>query len=249
MNYIKTYESFYSGTHATVYLKPIRETEKAMLYGFQFKNVEESIWIPKKAIYNTLKNDININKEYKILVIGSFIIDENEEFFELYTKYMIPAIDKKKLELLNILNDETIERFKHIIVNMIPGINNFTFNNETGSIDTNKGSFKILKKDPIEFTIGKVIINSHNGLITIRINDTILEIKGKNGLVAKAFIKYNTKQRLNAVELMAIQTIYNNYNKNHNSHYRMASSNYKQDLKKDKLIGEISKILKKYNRI
>jgi hypothetical protein len=246
----KQFESLYSGTTATVILKEVNSSQRAVLYSFNIGGVSETLWIPKKAIYNTIEHKLSISKDYKIVVIGSFIVDQNEDFFGKYERHMLPVIKRVENQMRIEKDNLMIEDFRKIIEQMIPGIDNLIYNTDSNTIETNLGDFYIYKRNPLMFKVGDILIEKNKGKLYLSYsNDFTIEIKGKNGLVAKALIKDNSDQKLDSIELMALKTIYNTYEKDHNQHYRQASSNYKSDKSEASLIGIISKVLQKYNKL
>jgi len=221
-------------TSGKFYLKKIKDSKsgKSALYGFEIKREKHSIWIANNAIYNKIDNKIpKLPSDYKSLVIGAFIFnpdswddsyDIRTKFFDNYNKYMQPVIDRLNKNKEDVDNADLVESFRNTISKML-AIKVRSYDKKSNSIETDIGPFYIYKRNPLTFRIGDVTIEKQEEGLHINYNNEFyVKATGKNGLIAKALIKINSNQQLNAAERMSIQRIYIDCLKRHDWEFDMA---------------------------
>ena len=261
---MKNYSQFFESKISRItydkvfYLKQISTSEngKMGLFEFKIKDIKKQLWIPLKAIYRTSENDFpDLLKDYKKLTLAHFIYDpslsdknykKKKDFFDNYTKYIEPVIAAQTEKRTKISEDKAIESFKEAIDKMIPEVEIYEFDRESNSIKTSIGDFYIYSKNPIEFKIGDIFLKvTKDGIDLNYKNQFNLKALGKDGLVAKALIKINSNQILNAVEKMALKRIYVEMLKQHDWHYHMSDDrrSYQAGNEHSKRISNLKKIL------
>jgi len=242
----------------TFYLKKYAESKsgKSALYGFEIKKQKYQIWIPIKAVYKVLDNDLsNFPEFYKRYILAHFIYnpdthddvhDKRIEFFKAYDEYMVPIINKQLEKKEKEKEDKIQSEFKEAINKIVPGVIIDSFDSKSNIFKTNIGDFYIYNSNPITFKIGDVFLTMEEGGINLNYaNKFYIKLLGKDGLVGKALIKINSNQTLNAVEIMAIKRIYTEELKKHDWYYNRSddSKYYKAGLEQAKRISNLKEIL------
>lgn len=261
---MKSYSQFFEGRISRIsydkafYLKQIDTSEngKMGLFEFKIKDIKKQLWIPLKAIYSTSENGLpDLLKDYKKIRLAHFIYDpdrsdrnykKKRDFFDNYTKYIDPIISKQSEKNIKISEDKAIESFKEAIDKMIPEVEIYEFDRESNSIKTSIGDFYIYSKNPIGFKIGDIFLKmSKDGIDLNYKNQFTLKALGKDGLIAKALIKINSGQILNAVEKMALKRIYIETLKHHDWYYHMSDDrrSYQSGSEQAMRISNLKKIL------
>lgn len=261
---MKNYNQFFESKISRItydkvfYLKQISTSEngKMGLFEFKIKDIKKQLWIPLKAIYSTLENDFpDLLKDYKRLRLAHFIYDpslsdtnykEKKDFFDNYDKYMEPIIVSQTEKRIKNSEDTAIKSFKDAIKKMIPDVDVYEYNRDNNSIKTNIGDFYIYSKNPIKFKIGDIFLKIlEDGIEVNYKNQFNIKALGKDGLVAKALIKINSGQILNAVEKMTLKRIYAEMLKQHDWFYHMSDDrrSYNAGNEHSKRISNLKKIL------
>lgn len=257
------YKQFFEGKTTrlnfskTYYLKQYATSKngKTGLFGFEIKDKKFQLWIPFKAIYNTLDNDIEISEDYKSMIIGHFIYDpepddrnydEKKDFFSAYKEYMVPIIEKQRVKITQRKEQQLEDHFRDMINRMVPNVNVKSYDSSTKVLSTDIGDFHIYSERPITFKIGDVFLTLEEDGVRLNYkNQFTLKGLGKDGIVVKAMIKLNSGQKLNAVEIMALKRIYKQSLSSHDWYYDMSDDrrSYKSGSEAAKRISNLKRIL------
>lgn len=250
-------ESVSFGYDKIFYLKVSAESKngKNILIGFKTKNIEDSIWVPKKSVYNILDNSLpKLNDDYKKMVIGSFIYKPSEydfgyedkiRFFKNYDDHMVPLIDKLKDLKKDNYKEDLLDEFNLKIKNIIPDLEVVKYDYDKDIIVTNIGNFRLFKRNPLIIKINDVSLTLSSP-VKLHYLNMFVEALGKNGIIVKALIKHNTNQKLNAVEKLSIKRLYSDFLSKYDWTYDRSDDRraYKQGQQQSKKLQMIQNILK-----